>query len=238
MPKDRYFVDQVLKKNENISIETKEAAHMNFIMRKKKNDIIEIINGKGFLAKAKILDFSKSGVFVIIEDLYFEEEKKQKIILVQSLIKQDRLELVLEKCSELGVNEIWLLTSKNSLKVNFSKNKLERLQNILIAATKQCGRLYLPRIKFLKSLEDLKNIEGQIFIGEINKNCPKLIDSLKKNNENIFFLIGPESGFDNEEIFYFENNLKPSFVKLNSNTLRSETAAISAITIISHVLQI
>ncbi len=237
MPKDRYFTNQDLKKNECISIQDQEAMHMHIIMRKKKNDIVEIINGKGILAKAKILNISKNIVDLKIENFYFEKEKKQKIILIQSLIKPDRLELIFEKCTELGVNEFWLLAFKNTQKINFSKNRWDRAQNILISALKQSGRLYLPKIKLLNSLDDIKDIKGQIFFGETQKNCVKLIASFKKNDENIFFIIGPESGFTNEEINYFEKNLKASAVKLNDNILRSETASITAIAITFQLLQ-
>jgi len=238
MPKDRYFFDKDLKKDEFISIQGQEASHINFIMRKKKNDFIELINGKGILAKAKILNISKNLVEIKINNLFFEKEKKQKIILIQSIIKSDRLDLIFEKCTELGSDEFWLFKSKNSKKINFTKNKLNRIKNIFISAIKQCGRLYLPKIKFLNSIEDLKNIKGQFFLADLKKDNKNLIDSYKKNAENIFFIIGPESGFTKEELNYFEINLQALPIKLNENILRSETAAITSISIISHLFQV
>lgn len=236
MPKDRYYIDKDLKQGEVISIHGQEAAHMFIIMRKKRNEKVEIINGKGFLAKATVIDASKNSVNLNIENLEFVKEKKQKIILIQSIIKPDRLELILEKCTELGLDEFWLFKAVNTSEIHFSKSKLDRFNNLIIAATKQCGRLYLPKIKIFKSMEDLKDIHGQVFFGHTLKNSQKLIDSYDKNNENIYFIIGPESGFTNNEVNYLENNLKALPVKLNENILRSETAAISAITIISHLI--
>lgn len=237
MPKDRFYTNQDLKKDICISITAQEACHMYIIMRKRKDDEVEIINGKGFLAKAKILNISKNQANLKIENIYFEEEKKQKLILVQSIIKPDRLDLVFEKCAQLGADEFHLFPAINSRKTEFSKNRLDRTLNILIAAIKQCGRLYLPKIKILTSIKDFQTIKSRIFFGSTDKNCTKLIDALKKEDENIYFIIGPQKGFTDEETNFMENDLKALPVKLNENILRSETAAITAIAITSHLLE-
>lgn len=237
MPENRYFTNQELKQNLSISLQGQEASHMSVIMRKKKNDTVEIINGKGFLSEAKILEISEKKATLKIEKIYFEKEKKQKIILVQSVIKPNKLELILEKCTELGVSEFWMFFSKHSQKMDFSENRIERFEKILISAIKQCGRLYLPKMKFLNTKEELKNAEGQLFLGSVAKESKKLIDSDIKNENNLFFIIGPESGFTEDEILFFEQSIKAMPIKLNENILRSETAAISSIAILSHLLQ-
>lgn len=234
MPKNRYFFNQNLKENEIIKISGPEASHMQIVMRKKEKEAVEIINGRGSLAEAQIKKISENTIELEIKNIFFEKEKKQKLILIQAIIKSDKIELILEKCTELGCDEFWFFYSKNSQKINFSKNKLDRFQNILIAATKQCGRLYLPKIKFINELTDLTNLKGHIYFGSLEKDSASLIEPNKKNDENIFFIIGPESGFSNEESSYLKEK-KAKGIRLNKNILRSETAAISAISIISNL---
>ncbi|NGX48923.1 MAG: Ribosomal RNA small subunit methyltransferase E [Candidatus Anoxychlamydiales bacterium] len=242
MPKDRYFIDQDLKKNSSLEIKDKEAHHIK-ILRKKVGEFIEVINGKGFLAKAKIENFDKKSIKIRVIDVFFEKEKKQKLILVQAFIKPNKLEFLLEKTTELGVDAIWLFKSKNSEKLNFSKNRLDRMRSILIAAIKQSGRLYLPKIEIFESIKDIKNIDGNIYFGDVDKKAKRLLDvykedKTKKDKKNCYFFIGPEMGFFLGEISYLKNNLNALGIKLNNNILRAETAAIASIAIAAHLLKL
>ncbi|NGX52081.1 MAG: Ribosomal RNA small subunit methyltransferase E [Candidatus Anoxychlamydiales bacterium] len=246
MPKDRYFIDQDLKKNSSLEIKDKEAHHIK-TLRKKTGEFVEVINGKGFLAKAKIENFDKKSIKIRVIDVFFEKEKKQKLILVQAFIKPNKLEFLLEKTTELGIDEIWLFKSKNSEKLNFSKNRLNRMKFILIAAIKQSGRLYLPKIKIFDSIKDIKNFDSNknIYFGDVEKKAKRYVDvyknRTKQSNEDkktSYFFIGPEMGFFLTEISYLKNNLQAIGVKINSNILRAETAAIAAISIAAHLLKL
>jgi len=238
MPKDRYFLDQDLKKNSLLEIKDKEAHHIK-TLRKKEGELIEVINGKGKVAKAKIENIGKKSIKIRLIDIFFEKEKKQKIILVQAIIKPNKLDFLLEKTTELGVDEIWLFKSKNSEKLNFSKNRVDRMKFISIAAIKQSGRLYLPKIKILDSIKDIKNIAGNIYFGDVEKKAKRFFDvynsKTKQNKENNYFFIGPEMGFFKDEISYLKNELKAVGIKLNQNILRAETASITAIAIAAHL---
>ena len=72
MPKDRYFINHDLKKDLQVCIQGQESVHISLIMRKRQNEEVEIINGKGFLARAKILDISKNKTTLRIENVFFE----------------------------------------------------------------------------------------------------------------------------------------------------------------------
>lgn len=260
MPKNRFYFNSPLKKNTSIKIDTKEVLHIQKIMRKKQGDIIEIINGQGFLASSEIVKIDKKFIEVKINKIIFEEEKKPKIFLLQPFLKFPNIELVLEKCTELGCSEFWFFESENSEKPKISKNKLDRFNTILTSAIKQCGSLYLPKIKFFDSLEgiknkllkngNIKNIQGNktlkknlesrnIFFG-YRFTSNSLLDIYCKNKQNIkdtniYFIIGPEKGFTKNENLFLENSLKALPINLNSNTLRAETASIAASCIISHI---
>lgn len=237
MPKDRYFIDQDLKKDTSIELFDKEAHHLRSSMRKKEKDVVEVINGRGFLAKCVVEKIESKTVTLRIEDIDFVEEKKQSLTLIQAFIKPPKIDLILEKCTELGCNNFWFFKSSTSEKVDISKNRLIRMQHILIAALKQCGALYLPKIKIFETMRDIKNLEGQKYFGDLDENPKGLIDIDKKTAENISFFIGPEKGFSKEELLYLKEVLKAKGIKLNKNILRAETAAIATVAITSHFLQ-
>ncbi|KKM71326.1 hypothetical protein LCGC14_1431730 [marine sediment metagenome] len=239
MPKDRYFIDQDLKKNSLLEIKDKEAHHIR-TLRKKEGEFVEVINGKGFLAKAKIENFDKKSIKIRLKDVFFEKEKKQKLILVQAFIKPNKLDFLLEKTTELGVDAIWFFKSKNSEKLNFSKNRLDRMRSILIAAIKQSGRLYLPKIEIFESIKDIKKFDGNknIYFGDVEKKAKRYVDIYKKDKKNSYFFIGPEMGFFLGEISYLKNDLKAKGIKLNDNILRAETAGIASIAIAAHLLKL
>ena len=146
---------------------------------------------------------------------------------------QKKMDLILEKGTELGISEFIFFFSKNSSIKKISKNKVERMKNITISAIKQCKRLDLPNISIVKDIKKVK-LQKNSFFGDIRNNATFLLDILEKPIKNsILFFIGPEKGFSKEEMSFLEKQAKG--VSLSNNTLRSETAAISFSSIISHI---
>ncbi len=163
------------------------------------------------------------------------ENKKvinREIVLFQSLIKKDKMEWVLQKAVELGVSSFVPVISERSEKKNIN---LERLNKISLEAIEQCGRQDLVKINEpLKFKNTLENLQGNSFLGDSSgSDFVKIIRSKKfiKNNFNIF--IGPEGGWSPKELSLAkENNLK--IVSLNNYTLRSETASLSFLAILTN----
>jgi 16S rRNA (uracil1498-N3)-methyltransferase len=232
MPVNRFFSKELKKDDEIIDLKDSEFHHLKNVIRIKENEEIELINGKGLLANAKAIKITKNHATLKILSSIFKEDKKYKTILVQAIIKPIKLDLIIEKVTEIGVDEIYLFYSKKSEKINFSKNRLIRLDNILISASKQCSRVYLPKLTIFKSLKDI-TFNGMIYYGSTKKD-PLFKESFNKN-ERSFFVIGPESGFEIEEIDYLKK-IKAFPVSINENILRSETAAIASICLLNHFL--
>ena len=208
-------------------------------MRKNVNDTVEVVNGDGILASAKITSIAKSKASLKIESLEKHKEPNTKLILIQPLIKFSNLELVLEKCTELGADEFWIYKADKSENLTITENRKQRFLNFLISSLKQSGRLFLPKVKYFDSLKDLTNIEGNLFFGSLAKDSNPLKDSISSknlDNKNSYFAIGPESGFSKDEEAYLENTLKGKKVTISKNILRSETASIAAITAIQCLL--
>lgn len=233
MPCNRFFVDQPLKTSETITLGDSEYHHMTKVMRLKPNEIVELINGKGYLAKATIEKLSKESAFCLIKEVYFEEKPSKPFIIAQSLLRAPSLDLIVEKNTELGVDSLWFFPSLHSEKDSLSHHQLERLHKHTLSAIKQCGRLYLPEIRCFKSLAEILSFPSFSFLyGDISSLAPSLKEVLKDLTKVPLFFVGPEKGFHEKEIVLL-NRYKAHGVSLHRNILRAETASIAASTLLS-----
>ncbi|MDP1879565.1 MAG: 16S rRNA (uracil(1498)-N(3))-methyltransferase [Parachlamydiaceae bacterium] len=236
MPVERFYTPHSLEKNEKIELKEGEFHHLAHVIRSRIGEQIEIVNGKGILANAIIQEIKKDRAILFIEQLDEEPFKESKIILAQAIPKTNRLEFILEKGTELGVDEFWLFPGELSPKKELFPNQIERMESILISAIKQCGRLWLPKIVLCPILENWKQCSGTLYFGDLDAKAPLLIKELENTNEiqdPIVFFTGPESGFTDNEVNVLRN-LGTKGVKLHSNVLRTDTASITALAIISH----
>ena len=220
MPHNRFFADDPLLSDSVIQLETKEQHHLR-VMRNPQT--VELINGKGRLATAKVLSHG-------LKILKVEEEKEPPaIILCQALPRMNRLDTILEKGTEIGMKEIWLFPGARSEKKSLSNNQLERIDHLLIAALKQCGRLYLPKFKLMPELSKWPAIEGQLLYGAVEggQRLPPL-------KEPTYFFVGPEAGFSPDEEKWLAQ--KAAAVSLNPAILRTDTAPLVALSLINYFL--
>lgn len=231
MPDNRFYIDHPLEVDLRLKIEGKEAHHI-MVMRKKAGEKIELINGHNLLAEAKILSMDKKGVEVVVEKVVVGEAKKREFILCQALSDFPRLELILQKATELGVHEIWLFSGERSLKQEMNAHQMQRMEALLISAIKQCGRLDLPSLHFKESLEKCTPLDGSSFFGAFEQEAPLFL-SILKEERRIFFFIGPPSGFSDREKKKLVT-LGARGVRLNDQVLRSETAALCAVALGMH----
>jgi 16S rRNA (uracil1498-N3)-methyltransferase len=214
-------------------LNSNETYHLKNVLRLKEGASVEIYNGKGLKGHGVINNLKNERAIIEIDKIVTFPILKPSITLGVSPVKnRDRIEWVVEKAVELGVNEICFFTSKNSerTKLNF-----KRIEKISISAIKQSGNPFLPEIKPLFTLEELiistASYSVQKLIADCNVDSDNtLIKSIKKGKD-ILVLIGPEGGFENEEI---ERASRAGFIRvsLGENTLRAETAAIFSISVI------
>lgn len=226
MPHNRFFSQEKLIKNALITIDKDQSKHIK-VMRKKSGDTIELINGNNQLALAEMINDSTAKIIRVSE----KKPPKQKIILAQSFLKTSKLDLILEKATEIGISEFILFKADHSEIPIITPNKLARFSTILISAIKQCGRLDLPKITIISKLSELKKFKHHYLFGDTQSDSFLNIKNIP--DENICFLIGPEKGFSSKETAFLKNDLKASGVKINENILRTETAAITASVLLS-----
>ena len=236
MPHNRFYYPEKLLPKQKITLKGNEHRHLFKVMRLNENETVEIIDGKGTLAIGKIIHSNREFSQIFIEKCSFEK-KINKIILVQSMLRSQKMDLIIEKATELGVSDFIFLPAEFSEKREYSQNQLDRMRQITISATKQCGRLYIPSIEILSSMKEIFHKEKSIYLfGDLSADA-KPFREIKKTLSNkelsIFFIIGPEKGFSRkEEKTLIQNDAIG--VKSSYNILRAETAAVHFASLITY----
>lgn len=225
MPAERFYFDAPF--TETVALKGEEFHHLARVMRAKVGDSIELVNGKGALAKGVITSLHSDAAEVKISSVFQDPKKHPQIILAQGLSRQNHLEWIIEKGTELGVTSFWLFPGEKSEKKEF---KEKRLKHLAVSAMKQCGRLYLPSIEKKPPLSSWKPLSGSLFFGDLESQMPLP----KPQIEPIIFFVGPEKGFSPNELDILQKNLKALGVRLHENILRTETAGIVALAQISY----
>lgn len=213
-----------------------ESMHCCRVLRMKNGDSINVIDGKGKCYTCEIIEANPKQTRVrILSSVTEPVNKKGKIVLAIAPTKNiDRIEWLIEKVVELGIDEIMLLECVHSerRKVNY-----ERLNRIVISAMKQSLKSRKPElsdiITFKKFIESV-NTECKV-MGYCDKNCKRTpFTSVYKGNKDITILIGPEGDFSPEEV---DLALKQGFIPVTFGDvrLRTETAGLYAVTAV-HVI--
>lgn len=228
MPVDRFFLDSSFSENKDYRLDATESHHLLKVTRHQLGDEIELINGKGDLAKAKISTIDRKEAIVTIDSTKQLLLPSPTFELAIGLMRSSKLEWIVEKATELGAIAFLFFKADLSEKENFSESNLKRLQSITIASIKQSGRLYLPTISYFPNLKTvLEKKEGAFCLyGDVSGN-EQLIDQEKK----ILFITGPESGFSEKEKNLLSKKAKP--FSLSNYTLRAETAPIAFSSLVS-----
>ena len=202
MPK--FFVENENIKSNKIYI-TEDYNHIKNVLRKNVGDELEVCNknnGDNFLCS--ILNILSEEIECeIIKSVKSEAESKLKVTIFQGLPKQEKMELVIQKCIELGAYEFVPLEMKNcvvKLKEKDKIKKIERWQKIAEVAAKQCGRDIVPRVNNICNINEvinqMKNFDSVIvaYENEENYSIKSEINKLKQkeNINKVAIIIGPE----------------------------------------------
>lgn len=237
--------DLIANKNKILLNNKEEIHHLTSVLRLKKDDGITIFNGKGLAAQGVIKSISKNTVEVEAISFITTKPSTPLIVLACAVPKRSKFETIIEKSTELGVDEIIpLKTTRTEIKVSAAASSRQntRYQDVAINAAKQCGRSFLPQIH---PLTDFKNVLSQIssndlaIIGSL-KGEPKRLPDIKildtKEKGRIIVFIGPEGDFTDEEIASaIQKSCIP--VTLGPNVLKVETAALSSISYLMLLLR-
>ena len=228
----RLFFSATLSADMIDKLDKSQSHYLTKVMRVKENEVFSLFNKNGEW-EAKILGISKSIVeFKTIKQLRQKENTKE-LWLAFSPIKSNYQNFMIQKATELGVTKFLPIIFDRTVVRKINK---ERLEKIVIEASEQSNRINVPTIEDAQNLNGfLKKNSMDLIFTDLNSNNKK-IDKSKLIDKPVCIIIGPEGDFseaEREEILSF--NCVQS-IRINENILRSETAVISAISIVNYVI--
>ncbi len=228
----RLFFKESLSLNLTAKLDKSQSHYVNKVMRVKVGEVFSLFNSSGEWV-AKILTISKSIVEFNITKQLRQKENVKDLWLAFSPIKSNYFNFMIQKATELGVTKFIPIIFDRTIVRKINK---ERLEKVIIEAAEQSNRINVPSIEEPQSLKDfLSNEKMDLIFTDLNSQNKK-IDLDKLTNNPTCVIIGPEGDFSEEErekILSFKG-VQP--IKINENILRSETAVISALSIVSYLI--
>ena len=242
MSKNRIYVKDLKGKPDRFELTGENANIVGRVLRLKKGDELELVDGEGALFTARLERFSRKSVSLRLENReLLANEYENKINLIQAFPKGTRIDLVIQKMVELGVNKMALFQAERSVPLLKGKlsGKFERAGKIALEALRQSKRVYLPEISFVSSLEEalslFKEADLKLFLHEdqtSGRGLREYLDECRSAKE-ITFAIGPEGGFSDAEVQKFKGHGYLQ-ARLGKEVLRTETAPIAVMSILNY----
>ena len=231
----RYFAKA--KEGDNFVLYDNDYHHIKNVMRMQINDQIEVIyDHMTYICSIKEIEPLK---LEMLEKVNENKEMATELTIAISLVNEQKMDLILQKLTELGVARIIpVKTERSIIKLDDKKanKKIARWQMICKEASEQSKRTTIPKVENIMTLSELVNIPHSLkLICSLSKGTKPLNYYLKKNIKEVLFVIGPEGGFTDKE----ENLLLKSFqpVSLGKRVMRVETAAIYVTSIINYICE-
>jgi 16S rRNA (uracil1498-N3)-methyltransferase len=226
----RVYTESKIPSSGDVSFCNKDKIHhITKVLRLRPNDSLILFNEVSgeFLVQIKEAQ-SKSEILFTVKEHLRKSEKEKNINIAFSPIKQDRLRFLIEKCTEIGCSSFYPVITERSV---IRKISVEKLRSYSISASEQSGRIRVPEIYEVQGLSMwLKNCKNKVlFCDEFEKE--RMVIGIDTKDE-LSILIGPEGGFTDKERELLTKNDNVINVSLGKNILRSETAAIFALSAI------
>ena len=228
--KNRIFVDKKINSNDKITLDANQIHYLKSVLRTKKTDYVSVFN-RELLCLTKVINITKKTCELEIIEQKKIEREDHNITLFFSPIKRTPLEIMIQKCSEIGISifQPVIMDRTNMKNINF-----ERLCLIAIEACEQSNRNRIPEINkpisFTSMIND--NSLAYYFYCSLDYKKEKIKNIKLIKNEAVGIIIGPEGDFSAKEYESLKSKEKSKGVTLGPNILKSETAAITAASII------
>jgi 16S rRNA (uracil1498-N3)-methyltransferase len=235
----RIYVDKLKMKNGMVLITGPNCKYISSVLRKSVGERIDLMDGKGYLYRCVIQGTKGKEIYLQVMDaVHHPEEKRSKVTLLVSPIKGPRMDWLVEKATELGVDRI-LPTIFRRTVVKFQDgetDKCERWRRIMVEASRQSGRFCIPEMTpptplrgVLSYIEPLKD-RWLLYERERTTTMKHLVSG-RNNNGEICVAIGPEGGIEEGEAEWFkEHGFLPC--TLGENILRTETTPLVVLSIL------
>ena len=228
----RLFYRESLSVNLTASLNKSQSHYVNKVMRIKENEVFSLFNSSGEW-EAKIISISKSIVEFNVTKQLRQKENPKELWLAFSPIKSNYFNFMIQKSTELGVTKFLPIIFDRTIVRKINK---ERLEKVIIEAAEQSNRIHVPNIEDPQNIRDFlnKNDVDLIFTDLNSKN--NKVDLKKLTSKPTWIVVGPEGDFSESERDEILSYKGVQAIKINENILRSETAVISAISIINYAI--
>ena len=232
----RYFAKEMEK--EKFVLYDGDYHHIKNVMRNNINDQIEVVYNNT-IYKCIIKNISPLDL-EIVNTTKENNEMNTKLTIAISLVNEQKMDLILQKITELGVSTIIpIKTERSIIKLDNKKEekKIARWQMICKEACEQSKRVAIPKVENIISIKELPQIPNKLkLICSLNDKTKPLNKYLNKETEEVLVVIGPEGGFtEKEESYLLDNDFLP--VSLGKRVMRVETAAIYIASIINYICE-
>lgn len=241
MRSHRFFADISLNLGSTQELPSDAAHHCSQVLRHKVSDQLTVFNGDGFDYDAVIKNISKKSCQIEILNKHPKNnESPTSIHLIQGVARGDKMDFIIQKAVELGVNEITpLFTERCNVKLDAKRlaKKMQHWLKVIISACEQSGRAKLPTLHQPVSIENLEladtstNILLEPTATESISCLPVELSGNRSNKPSINLLIGPEGGFSERDLSS-ATRLNIMGIRMGPRILRTETAGLSAIAIL------
>lgn len=241
---NRFFIPSEWIEGKRVSLHDPYAHQMCHVLRLRPGDWVVVLDNCGREFDVCLTDVGKQ---LVVGEVRGERvcvaEPKTQVVLFQSMLKRDKFEWVLQKCTEVGVTRIVPVITQRSIvqKISIKSEKRERWQTIVREAAEQCGRGRVPELADPVTLKQSLSVSLDLRImASLDGEPVSLHEVMSKANSatgsKIGIWIGPEGGFHPEEVALAEE-AGAACVRFGQRVLRTETAAVVASSLILHELK-
>jgi len=239
----RFFIHPEIAINDEILLSSQESRHISKVLRLPLGERLQLLDGNGNIHTCEIISLSKQIRLHILSSEHVQGNAVP-LRVYQSVLKGQKMELLVQKCTELGVTEFTPFSSERCQlkKTELSKllKKHERWQRIIEEACKQCNNPIMMRLNPLLSFDEMlvqqkKSVQKILFWEEEPLENSLHSCSLREDSAGMQIVFGPEGGFPSAEV---EAAKKEEFqiLSLGPRILKAETANIAAVSIVQHLL--
>ena len=231
----RIFHPDLLATDSKVTLTPDATNHVANVLRLKEEHPIVLFNGDGNEYSAHIALAKKREVVAMVDaKLSLSVESPLPIHLGQGISKGDRMDLVIQKSVELGVQEITpIITERCVVKLSPERwqKKQQQWKKIIVGACEQSGRNSLPKLNDVVTLNDwVKQSTSELRL-TLDPKSEQRMSQLSYNHQGIRLMIGPEGGFSDREV-YISKEAGYASVSMGPRILRTETAALTSIAIL------
>lgn len=232
----RFFIKPDNLSGDSIEVTGPEARHMFTVLRLQPGQTVEFFDNTGMVYHALLEECSKSRLLARVNTAIRESNSLESpLTLAQALLKGKKMDLLIQKATELGVQRFIPVTTRYSELSNRRERQFDRWQRIMIEACKQCHRALPMQIAPVTSLDELCLDDFLHRLIAWEKELTPLDTDFSTSPGPILLLVGPEGGLHTDEVQLLQHRSATLF-SLGSRILRAETAAIAAISITQYLV--